>query len=472
MSAALGYSILCLFIFIADASLIIHRPRSSSSWLHLSKAKAATSSTMPESTIPSNTELLVNKAKDLFDKSFSINPIQGSTHVTTAPGRVNLIGEHTDYTGGFVLPLAIGYSTVCYGRGTIVTKSNARKCRVVSMMSPENVVEFDADSSAVPSETNTWVNYVQGVVLQYLSELKDDETFLLDIAIAGDVPLGSGLSSSASLEVATAVFLEAVMKECDVDSSYMNLTDRDKKKERAVRCQRAENVFCSVPCGIMDQFVSSAGCDGKLLLIDCRSLDFEEVSMGESDEAKPVLVVTNSNVQHNLGDSEYPVRVQQCKDATNQLAKLDCKIRTLRDATLDEIEVATSQGLLGGILLQRSRHVVGENKRTENTACALEKGDWLKVGQLMNQSHTSMKDDYEVSCKEIDILVDLAQRFEGVYGSRLTGGGFGGCTVTLVREDVSEQLMAYLKEQYKEETGLDCVCFVTTPSEGARVLKV
>jgi galactokinase len=227
--------------------------------------------------------------------------------------------------------------------------------------------------------------------------------------------------------------------------------------------------FCLI-LSLQDQFVSSAGCEEKLLLIDCRSLDFREVAMGESDGGKPVLVVTNSNVQHNLGDSEYPVRVQQCKDATAALSKLDCKIQTLRDATVDEIDVATSQGLLGGILLQRSRHVVGENKRTEDTATALEKGDWISVGNLINSSHASMRDDYEVSCKEIDILVDLAQSFEGVYGSRLTGGGFGGCTVTLVRENVSRALMDYLKEQYKEKTGLDCVCFKTCPSDGARVL--
>ncbi|KAL7507347.1 hypothetical protein ACHAXN_004543 [Cyclotella atomus] len=417
----------------------------------------------------SNIQTLIDQAKDLFDKSYSSNPAPGSIHITTAPGRVNLIGEHTDYTGGFVLPLAIGYSTVCYGCGSIV-KTKGTKCRVVSINNPRNIVEFDAIASALPSDSNKWVNYVQGVVLQYLPELKDDETFALDIAIAGDVPLGSGLSSSASLEVATAVFLESVMKEGGVDSPYMKLVERSRKKERAVRCQRAENVFCGVPCGIMDQFVSSAGCEGNLLLIDCRSLDFREVAMGESDGNKPVLVVTNSNVQHNLGDSEYPVRVQQCKDATAALSRFDSKIQTLRDATLDGIDVATSQGLLGGILLQRSRHVVGENKRTEDTAVALENGDWVKVGQLMNESHASMRDDYEVSCKEIDILVELAQSFEGVYGSRLTGGGFGGCTVTLVREDVSQALMDYLKEQYKVKIGLDCVCFKTCPSDGARVL--
>jgi galactokinase len=206
---------------------------------------------MSSPTIPSNIQSLVDKAKDLFETSFSADSIAGSIHITTAPGRVNLIGEHTDYTGGFVLPLAIGYSTVCYGRGSIVPKANAKKCRVVTINNPQSVVDFDADPSAVPSSTNKWVNYVQGVVLQYLPDLKEDETFAMDIAIAGDVPLGSGLSSSASLEVATAVFLEAIMNEAAVDCSFSKLAEKDKKKERAVRCQRAENVFCSVPCGIM-----------------------------------------------------------------------------------------------------------------------------------------------------------------------------------------------------------------------------
>ena len=198
-----------------------------------------------------NIQSLIDQAKDLHIKSFSINPTPGSLHITTAPGRVNLIGEHTDYTGGFVLPLAIGYSTVCYGRGSIIKKVDAKKCRVVSINNPECVVEFEADLSARPSTTDKWANYVQGVVLQYLPDLQPDETFNMDMSIAGDVPLGSGLSSSASLEVATAVFLEALMKRGGVDSAFMKSDDREKKKERAVRCQRAENMFCNVPCGVM-----------------------------------------------------------------------------------------------------------------------------------------------------------------------------------------------------------------------------
>ena len=211
--------------------------------------------------IPSNIQSLVDRAKDLYDKSFSTTtesdrPIAGSLHLSTAPGRVNLIGEHTDYTGGFVLPLAIGYGTVCCGRGSVIDKRGDEcgmgNCRVVSANDPADIVAFRADPSAVPSATATWANYVMGVVMQYLPDLPDGKTLTFDMAVAGDVPLGSGLSSSASLEVAAAVFLEAIVNgEGGVSSSYMKLSQRDRKKERAVRCQRAENVFCGVPCGIM-----------------------------------------------------------------------------------------------------------------------------------------------------------------------------------------------------------------------------
>lgn len=432
------------------------------------------------STLPPNIQSLLNDATSLFHQSFP--PTNDGddersnlpTYISTAPGRVNLIGEHTDYTGGYVFPLAIGYSTVCYGRGSIVKTSTNQKCRTVSTHDPTTIVEFDALPSANPSETNKWANYVQGVVLQYLGDLKEDEMFVFDMSIAGDLPFGSGLSSSASLEVATAVFLESILKGNGVNVASMT-TEKERKMERALRCQRAENVFCNVPCGIMDQCVSSAGCEGKVLLIDCRSLEIREVSMGSANvdaESKPVLVITNSNVKHSLGDGEYPVRVKQCKEATEILSKFNSSVESLRDATLEDITGASANGSLEGILLQRARHVVSENKRTIDTSEALEQGDWARVGRLMNESHASMKDDYEVSCEEIDILVDLAQQFEGVYGSRLTGGGFGGCTVTLVREDRSQQLMDYLKQQYKERTDAECVCFETSPGEGARSINL
>lgn len=224
----------------------------------------------------------------------------------------------------------------------------------------------------------------------------------------------------------------------------------------------------------MDQFVSSAGCEGKLLLLDCRSLDYREVSMGGENTSSldtPVLVITNSNVKHDLGDGEYPIRVQQCKEATDILTNMNPSIQSLRDATMKDVEAAAKSAGLDGVLLQRARHVVSENERTVKTADALEKGDWETVGKLMNDSHTSMRDDYEVSCDEIDVLVDLAQTFgDAVYGSRLTGGGFGGCTVTLVKKDSAQELIEYLKKQYEVKTGTKCVCFETTPSGGAKAI--
>jgi galactokinase len=226
------------------------------------------------SDLPPNVPSLIARARDLFDKTFGedgdddVDRAGLPFHCSTAPGRVNLIGEHTDYTGGYVLPLAIGYGTVCYGRGGIRARSSDSGigastifCRVVSMAGGDSaaVVEFRADPDSSPSSsTNKWVNYVQGVVLQYLTDLPDDETFVMDVAIAGDVPLGSGLSSSASLEVATAVFLECVMEGRGVAYSSFGgkgrgyeatMSAREVAKERAIRCQRAENVFCGVPCG-------------------------------------------------------------------------------------------------------------------------------------------------------------------------------------------------------------------------------
>ena len=443
--------------------------------------------------LPRNAQSLLSQAKDLYDETFgneyerTILPLRCAS---SAPGRVNLIGEHTDYTGGYVLPLAIGYNTICYGRGNIVKVDSTKTsmCRIVSVNNFHNIIEFRATPTLAPSANNSnnkWANYVQGTILQYLPDLKDDETFALDMAIAGDVPLGSGLSSSASLEVATAVFLECILDQHGVayssykrrhGSAVTDISSKEVKMERAIRCQRAENIFVGVPCGIMDQFVSSAGSKGNLLLIDCRSLDFREVSVvdsakGTSTDA-PVLVIANSNVKHDLGAGEYPIRVQQCKEAAEILLKVNSRVQSLRDVSMDDINRAVSAASLEGVLLQRARHVVSENVRTVEAANAWAKGEWTVVGHLMNASHTSMRNDYEVSCEEIDVLVDLAQKFDGVYGSRLTGGGFGGCTVTLVKKSVAQDLIDYLNVEYEKITGKKCSCFETSPGDGARAISV
>jgi galactokinase len=415
---------------------------------------------------------LVSDAKDLYTRTFLDDSEEEKELICcVAPGRVNLIGEHVDYTGGFVFPMAIAYSTVCIGRGSIVTKAKA-ECRVVSCNKEGNVIRFVSGRNMIPlppGNSDSWTNYVAGVVDQYQQLLPDENlSFSLDIAISGNVPLGSGLSSSASLEVAVATFLEKLIR-----MQYPNV-NLGGMKEKALRCQKAENVFCSSPCGIMDQYVSAAGRKGSAVLIDCRNLDLESVEMGGDDgDDKPVFVICNSNVKHSIGGGEYPVRVRQCAEATKILREVyGDGVNQLRDVSIDMLDAITSgeESALDNLIYRRARHVVTENVRTLQAKDALIMGQWKKFGQLMNESHESMKTDYEVSCEEIDILVDLAQNFDGVYGSRLTGGGFGGCTVTLVDKSRVHDLCEYMKIEYKKRTGKDCVIFETSPGAGAREL--
>jgi len=358
------------------------------------------------------------------------------------------------------------------------------------------IVTFQSSQkmTPLPSEhPDAWSNYVAGVVNEYMSLLPPSSNLSLSIRIAihGDVPLGSGLSSSAALEVAVATFLETLLRKSYPDLARDLETHLGGVKEMALRCQRAENVFCNSPCGIMDQYVSAAASSGSAILIDCRSLDYESVKMGSSstsdngdDSSSPVFLICNSNVKHSIGGGEYPVRVKQCQEATKILKHI-CgeKIESLRDATLSDVETAhkkrrtndsdndnDSEGpLMDDLIYRRAKHVVTENERTQKAKKALVEGDWAQVGTLMNESHASMKNDYEVSCNEIDFLADLAQKFPGVYGSRLTGGGFGGCSVTLVDRSRANALMEHLKKGYKAKwNGKECSCFETSPGPGAR----
>ena len=410
----------------------------------------------------------IRNAKNLFAAKFP--DAEPATIIAVAPGRVNLIGEHTDYTGGFVLPFAIDYSTVVYGKGRIeegISGDRTALVKFVSDKSPESAETFEISESSTPPDTTAWTTYVIGTIFQYLPDLPSHSKLELTFSISGDVPLGSGLSSSASLEVSVARFVEAVL----ADLSFSSETSaKSPAKIRALRCQKAENEWCNSPCGIMDQAVSSAAKEGSLLLIDCRSLSFTETKMAENSNSIPVLVVANSNVQHDIAGGEYPVRVAQCKKATEALRQVNGEIQSLRDTSMDDVEKA--KDLMDDISYKRAKHVVTENERTLQAKEELERGDWKRVGELMNASHTSMRDDYEVSCEEVDILVDIAQKFPGVYGSRLTGGGFGGCTVTLVSKEQSSNLVSHLQEEYKARTGKHCPCFETKPSRGAHLLSV
>ncbi|NXI05076.1 GALK1 Galactokinase, partial [Pachycephala philippinensis] len=285
-----------------------------------------------------------------------------------------------------------------------------------------------------------WANYVKGVVQLYRAGPVPG----FSAVIASDIPLGGGLSSSAALEVATYTFLQQL---CPDDGDLV---------AKALACQKAEHTFAGMPCGIMDQFISVMGREGHALLIDCRSL--ETVLVPLSDAGLAVLI-TNSNVRHTLTGSEYPTRRRQCEQAAAALGKA-----SLRDATLAELEEARSR--LGDEVFRRARHVIGETARTAQAAQALQRRDYSTFGRLMVESHNSLRDDYEVSCPELDELVAAALEVDGVYGSRMTGGGFGGCTVTLLEAGAADRAQQHIQEKYRGTATF----YLTKPSGGAKAL--
>ena len=326
----------------------------------------------------------------------------------------------------------------------------------------EGISEFKGDSSLTRDESGSWVNYVavvsfsfnyaQGVVYEFITRF-DKKEVGFDMAIASDVPIGSGLSSSAALEVSVSVFLEQILN--------VALSPED----RALLCQAAEHNFPRMPCGVMDQFISSCAVKGSLLLIDCRANKGELVPM---DDPSVSIIVCNSNKKHQLTGSEYPDRVKQCKEAVTLLQTRYPEVRALRDATVEQVEALKEA--MGDVVYRRALHVVSECQRCLECKEALEKRDYEKVGQLLYQSHASLRDNFEVSTPEIDILVEIALEQEGVYGARITGGGFGGCVVCFVKSEKAEAVMKTMEEEYKKKTGIQCDAFITKPEQGARVM--
>ncbi len=366
--------------------------------------------------------------------------------MATAPGRVNLIGEHTDYNGGFVLPMAIE-------RRTVLAAAPADRSEPAIRLHSENLragAEFPMDPSALWGGP-AWANYVRGVFIECARI--GMATPALDVVINSDVPLGGGLSSSAALEVAAATLIEAVTGR------------RMPVLEKALLCQKAEHEYAHMPCGIMDQYIAAAAREGELLLLDCRSLEARYVPL--RDHAVSVLIL-DSRVKHELAGGEYAKRRADCEQAASILGA-----KSLREADGAMLEAA--QGSLGDALYRRARHVISENERTLAAAAAIEAGDWPAAGRLMNDSHASLREDYEVSCAEVDLLVNLAQELgpaDGVYGARMTGGGFGGCTVNLVRTAEAERIARAVCEAYHAKTGLEAAAFVTRPAQGAREILV
>ncbi|NXI69370.1 GALK1 Galactokinase, partial [Anseranas semipalmata] len=296
------------------------------------------------------------------------------------------------------------------------------------------------ESSPLSPGQPRWANYVKGVIQHY----RGGPVPGFSAVVASDVPLGGGLSSSASLEVATYTFLQQL---CPDDGDLV---------AKALACQKAEHTFAGMPCGIMDQFISVMGKEGHALLIDCRSLETVPVPLTDASLA---VLITNSNVRHTLTGSEYPTRRRQCQEAAAALSKA-----SLRDATMAELEAARSR--LGEEVYRRARHVIGEIERTVQAARALQDRDYGTFGRLMVESHNSLRDDYDVSCLELDELVAAALEVDGVYGSRMTGGGFGGCTVTLLVAGAAERAQQHIQEKYSGTATF----YITKPSDGAKVL--
>ncbi len=360
-----------------------------------------------------------------------------------APGRVNLIGEHTDYNDGFVLPAAVDLS--CW---VGVVPRGDRKL-VICAENYSEQVEVDLDALAA------WVKrpsaaYPVGVA--WSLEQAGHRLRGCDLYIAGDVPMGSGLSSSASIEVATALAL------LDVAGIQLDRT------RVALLCQRAENDFVGARCGIMDQFISCHGKAKHALLLDCRSLHARAIPL----PADAALVVCNTMVKHNLAANEYNNRRAECEEGVRLLKTAFPAIVALRDVTSAQLE--QHRQLLPGKIYQRCHHVVTENERVLHTAAAFEKGDLLTIAKLMADSHTSLRDDYEVSCRELDLMVEIAGSQKGVLGARMTGGGFGGCTVNLVEHVAVEPFVAAVGREYQERTGLRPDIYSLEAAEGAEAV--
>jgi len=382
---------------------------------------------------------MADRAAALFTRCFGHAP----RWMAAAPGRVNLIGEHTDYNDGFVLPMAIERYTVM--------AAAPNTCRDVTLHSVTTgeTATFSV-RGAVQRGQPEWSNYVRGVVAGFQEAGKKDTGF--DAVIESDIPYGGGLASSAALEVAAATLLEAMG--CRV------LEPLDK----AVLCQRAEHEFAGVPCGIMDQFTSILGRKDHALLLDCRSRQTTPVPM--TDLTVTVLII-NTNVRHKLAEGEYGKRRSQCEAAAREL-----KVPALRDATVRALEAM--RGRMDPVVFQRGRHVITENDRTLQAAKAVQASDWPTVGQLMYASHASLRDDYAVSCPELDVVVDIAQSIGeqgGMIGCRMTGAGFGGCVVSLVRTEAVRRITREIDVAYEKKTGKQATIFSSRPAAGARILK-
>lgn len=373
---------------------------------------------------------------------------EGETRIFFAPGRVNLIGEHTDYNGGHVFPCALNFGT--YG---VARKREDRKVRLYSKNFKDlGIIEFTLDQLKYKEE-HGWGNFPKGVLKVF-----KDNGFAIDkgfeILYFGNIPNGAGLSSSASLELTTSVALRGLF-ELEVDMISM-----------VKMSQKAENDFVGVSCGIMDQFAVGMGKRGKAILLDCNTLKYKYSTLELGDAS---IVISNTNKSRELADSKYNERRSQCERALLQLQE-KLRVKSLGELTGEKFEEHKVL-ITNGIDRKRAKHAVYENQRTIEAVIALEKGDLEKFGQLMKASHISLRDDYEVTGKELDTLVKLAWEQEGTIGSRMTGAGFGGCTVSIVKNDMIDRFIKNVGNKYVEKIGYKADFYVASIGDGARELK-
>jgi galactokinase len=380
-------------------------------------------------------------ARETYQRHFHRPP----RWIASAPGRENLIGEYTDYNGGFVLPMAIE------ARTAIAAAPNGSSRIVLHSQSVGETTTIDLSQPLAPEARGRWTNYVRGVVAGFLKMGLNPQGF--DALIRSDVPLGSGLSSSAALETSAATLLEAVT----------GVTLDPLRK--ILLCQGAEHSFAGVPCGIMDPYISNLGRDGYAMLLDCRSNEPQWLPL--NDPAVAILVI-NTNVKHQHSKNEYAVRRAACEDAARTL-----EVASLREASMEMLQRGSAD--LEERALRCARHVIGEIARTERAAACIRRREWTEFGRLLDASHDSLRDDFQVSCEELDAVVAAARGIGtagGVYGARLTGGGYGGCVIALIEAAKQSEIERAIDAAYLRAMGIQATFFVSRPASGASVIEL
>jgi galactokinase len=376
--------------------------------------------------------------QQLFTNQFHQPP----SLLVRACGRINLLGEHTDYNQGWVLPAAID-RYLWYA----IAENGTDRCNFYAADLPETA---STDLNHLQKTGRTWFDYLQGILQQF--QLAGKTVRGVDVALGGNLPIGSGMSSSAALECGFGWALNGLF-----DAGYS-------KAEIADLAHHSSNRFMGIPTGIMDQFASVMGKARHFILLDCRSLQYQYIP---ADLQNYQIVLINSNVQHELGASEYPVRVAECRAGVQYLQQFDPNVKSLRDVTAAFLEQYKTG--LNDTIYRRCKYVLTENERTLQAGACLQQGNIIELGKLMFETHAGLRDDYEVSCPEIDFLVEVARDFNGVAGARIMGGGFGGCTINLVKRDVVNDFVKKVESAYLHQFGIQAEHYLLHISDGTDV---